>query len=403
MVAVFPRSNPRRLPPRPIISGLVVGLSALLLSACTDAAVPSPEAVETTTTSSTIPVSIVRPSPKDLKTVCPNPVVIQLNRPVDVWALPFVGVSAVDGRTGAAAYRAAMLDPVSVLPLGIDIEIRTAQTIGGGSVIKAMKADPTIMLGAISTDELLKANSSIKAVFAPWERNDLAVAWPASLGAKTAAELPVGSKPSDPPPGVEKGVEAYLNASGLFAAPKTSPQTTVKPLADAVTTTLPPPVLLAWVQLMASPNVAQDTTLTVQPVDELGWEPYPFVMVATEATRTTYEQCLRGLIPVLQGGAVRVTREPDRLSANLATISARLITPVDIAVTSAAAALAIKLGIVGNGSDATLGDVAAARLAQFVRAKAIAAEGKAGEFPDLEREMRDKIDSRFIDPLIGRS
>ena len=91
------------------------------LVACTDNTRPSPEAVETTPTTSTIATSVERPNPGALATVCPDPIVIQLDRPLDVWALPFVGVSAVDGLTGASAYRGAMLDPLSVLPLGIEM------------------------------------------------------------------------------------------------------------------------------------------------------------------------------------------------------------------------------------------------------------------------------------------
>lgn len=379
-----------------------VMLVIMALVGCTDSTRPSPEAVETTPTTSTIATSLERPSPSALASVCPDPIVIQLDRPVDVWALPFVGVSAVDGLTGTSAYRAAMLDPLSVLPLGIDIEIRTKATIANGSVLDALDRDPTIMLGAVSTDELLTAKPEIRAVFAPWERNDLALTWPSGFG-KTAAELPPGSKPTAPPSGTSADVVTYLDRSGLFTAPKIASPTTLRPLENAVTTTAPAPITPGWAQLLANPFVTQNPSLTYQLVDELGWEPYPFVMVTTEQTRTRYEQCLRGLIPVLQGGAVRVAREPERLTANLGTISARLGAPIDVPSTQIATALAVRLGILGNGSDATIGDVAPARLAQFTRANAVAKGETAEEFSKLERQLRAKIDQRFIDPLIGRS
>ena len=381
----------------------MVVVLGVLNSACTDGTRPSPDAVITTTSSSIVaPVSVARPSPSALKSVCPDPVVIQLDRPVDVWSLPLVGVTAVDGRTGASAYRAALLDPLSVLPLGIDIEIRTKATIGTTSVIDAMAKDPQILLGAVSTDELLGANENLRAVFAPWERNDLALTWPSTLG-RTAAELPPGSKPAAPPAGVNPDVVEYLDRSGLFKAPKTSTQTTLRPLDGAVTTTVAPPATPGWVQILTNPFVTKNPAVTVQLVDELGWEPYPFVLAATDDTRARYEQCLRGLIPVLQGGAVRVTREPDRLSANLGTISAKLAAPLDISATVASAQVAIKVGLIGNGSDATIGDVAAARLAQYIRAQADAKGETVDEFPVLERQLRARIDGRFIDPLIGRS
>ena len=372
------------------------------LVGCTDNTRPSPEAVETTPTTSTIATSLERPNPSALATVCPDPIVIQLDRPLDVWALPFVGVSSVDGLTGASAYRGAMLDPLSALPLGIDIEIRTTATITNGSVLDALDRDPTIMLGAISTDQLLAAKPGISAVFAPWERNDLALTWPTGL-AKTAAELPPGSKPTAPPPGTSADVVTYLDRSGLFTAPRIAAPTTLRPLENAVTTTAPTPITPGWAQLLANPFVTQNPNLTYQLVDELGWEPYPFVMVTTEQTRFRYEQCLRGLIPVLQGGSVRVAREPDRLTANLGTISAKLGAPIDVPSMQLATALAVELGILGNGSDATIGDVSAARLAQFTRANAVANDGPAEEFSKLERQLRAKIDQRFIDPLIGRS
>ena len=370
---------------------------------CTDGTKPSPDAVVTTTSSSIVaPVSVARPNPGALKSVCPDPVVIQLDRPIDVWSLPLVGVTAVDGRTGASAYRAAMLDPLSVLALGIDIEIRTKATIGTTSVVDAMASDPRILLGAVSTDELLAAPQSVRAVFAPWERNDVALTWPATLG-RTAAELPPGSKPVAPPAGVSLDVIDYLDQSGLFKARKASTQTTLRPLEGAVTTTVAPPASPGWVEILTNPFVTKNPALTVQLIDELGWEPYPFVFASTDATRVRYEQCLRGLIPVLQGGAVRVTREPERLSANLATISSKLGRPIDITTTVASAQVAIEVGLIGNGSDATIGDVAAARLAQYTRARADAKGETVDEFPVLERQLRSRIDSRFIDPLIGRS
>lgn len=371
---------------------------------CTSAATPSPDAVESVPTTSTIAVTpLPRPSPGELRTVCPNPVVIQLNRPVDVWSLPFVGVTAVDGRTGASAYRAAMIDPLSVLPLGLDIEIRTAATIGNGSVIDAMVKDPTVLLGAISTEDLLAADPNIKAVFAPWERSDLALTWGAALNAKTAAALPPGSRPVALPVGVNPGVDSYLQKSGLFNPPKASTRTTSRPIENAVSTTVPPPAQLDWAQLFTNPFVTQNANLTVQLVDELGWEPYPFVLATTDAARSAYDQCLRGLIPVLQGGAVRVGREPDRLAANLGTVSAKLGTPVDIATVTVTIAVATRFGILGNGANSTLGDVAAARLAQFTRALDVATDQKTQEFPALERSLRAKVDDRYIDPLIGQA
>jgi hypothetical protein len=379
---------------------LAVGVA---LAACTDSTRPSPDAVVTSTSTSIVAAaSIPRPNPSGLKDVCPDPIVIQLDRPVDVWSLPLVGVSAVDGRTGASAYRGAMLDPLSVLPLGIDIEIRTAATIANGSVLEAMTRDPQILLGAISTDDLLEAKDNVRAVFAPWERNDLALTWPSTLG-RTAAELPPGSKPTAPPGGVTPDVIEYLDRSGLFKASKTTAPTTLRPLDGAVTSTIAPPTSLGWAQILNNPFVTKNPALTVQLVDELGWEPYPFVLAATDDTRVRYEQCLRGLIPVLQGGAVRVTRQPERLSANLGTISAKLGTPIDITATVASAQVAIENGLIGNGSDATLGDVAAARLAQYTRARAVAKGETTDEFPVLERQLRARIDARFIDPLIGRS
>lgn len=384
-----------------VVSALLIVIAA---TGCTSVATPSPDAIETVPTTSTMVVApLPRPTPGELRTVCPNPVVIQLNRPIDVWSLPFVGVTAVDGRTGASAYRAAMIDPISVVPLGLDIEIRTAATIANGSVVNAMIKDPTILLGAVSTEDLLAAAPQIKAVFAPWERNDLALTWNASLNAKAAAALPPGSHPVALPVGINPDVITYVQKSGLFNPPKTSTRTTIRPIENAVSTTIPPPAELDWAQLFSNPFVTQNRNLTVQLVDELGWEPYPFVLAATDTTRSSYDQCLRGLIPVLQAGAVRVGREPDRLAANLGTISAKMGTPVDIPTVVATITVATEFGILGNGADSTLGDVAAARLAQFTRALGVATDQKTEEFPAIERTLRAKVDGRYIDPLIGRA
>ena len=333
----------------------------------------------------------MRPDAASMEGVCPNPVVIQLAGPPDLWALPYVGAMAVDGTVSAPGrYRAALLDPRSVTPTGIAIELRTAAALPQGQTVsQAMQTDPSILLGEVGTIESLEsAGTPPLAVLAPWERSDAAFVWDdrSQPDAITIADLNARLDAA-----VEAPLARYLTNSGLASTGASTaaerPATIVRVermradsalvgaidvgLDGAIDAAAGTPSAGAASEGAAVRVDQAREGISYQLVDETGWEPYEHSLATTATNASERSSCLRALVPLLQHATVRVAREPDRLTANLAVIAAKLGVPTDIERVRAMLRTAMATGILGNGPNATIGDLDQARVQQMVRALAI--------------------------------
>lgn len=405
--------------------GLVAAL-ALGVSGCTSgggsARLPTTTGIPTTAPEATPPV---RPDAASMQGVCPNPVVIQLAGPPDLWAMPYVGALAVDGSVASAGhYSAALLDPRSVTPTGINVELRTSAVLAPGqSVSQAMQADASILLGEVGTVEALESAPKDRtvAVLAPWERADTAFVWDGRLqpDAITIADLDARL---DAPADI--ALARYLLISGLV--PKVEAATrTIAAAASPVTTVhivkvLSDPSLVATIisgldsgtdAAAASPPAgatAGDSQATrgtsFELVAETGWEPYEHSLATTRSNAKDRASCLRALVPLLQHAAVRVSREPERLTANLAVIAAKLGVPTDLTAVRATLRAALAIGILSNGPNATLGDLDPARVQQMVRALAISRNLTGVRVPvaaAVAARAAAVVDLSFTDSTIG--
>ena len=405
--------------------GLVAAL-ALGVSGCTSgggsARLPTTTGVPTTAPEATPPV---RPDAASMQGVCPNPVVIQLAGPPDLWAMPYVGALAVDGSVASAGhYSAALLDPRSVTPTGINVELRTSAALAPGqSVSQAMRADASILLGEVGTVEALESAPKDRtvAVLAPWERADTAFVWDGRLqpDAITIADLDARL---DAPADI--ALARYLLISGLV--PKVEAATrTIAAAASPVTTVhivkvLSDPSLVATIisgldsgtdaaaasapaGATAGGNQATRGT-SFELVAETGWEPYEHSLATTRSNAKDRASCLRALVPLLQHAAVRVSREPERLTANLAVIAAKLGVPTDLTAVRATLRAALAIGILSNGPNATLGDLDPARVQQMVRALAISRNLTGVRVPvaaAVAATAAAVVDLSFTDSTIG--
>lgn len=403
---------------------MATALGAFVAGGCTsNRATPptAPPIVVATTLAGAVPP--IRPDASSMQGVCPNPVVIQLAGPPDMWALPYVGAAAVDGTVSAPGrYSAALLDPRSVTPTGIGIELRTAAALPSGqSVSQAMQSDPSILLGEVGTIDALEsvATAPTVAVLAPWERADTAFTWDATTqnDAITIADLDARLDASADGP-----LRSYLVNSGLVPEVDATAVTTIdtRPvIAVRVVRMLADPALVAMVaRSLDGSRVASNApqsagaaigdesagAVSYELVDNTGWEPYEHSLATTRANATERASCLRALIPLLQHAAVRVSHEPDRLTANLAVIAGKLGVPTDIAAVRAAVRAAQAIGVLGNGPNATLGDLDQARVQQMVRALTISKNVKGARVPlaaNVAARAAAIIDRSFTDSTIG--
>ena len=144
--------------------------------------------------------------------------------------------------------------------------------------------------------------------------------------------------------------------------------------------------------------------ISYQLVDETGWEPYEHSLATTATNASERSSCLRALVPLLQHATVRVAREPDRLTANLAVIAAKLGVPTDIDGLRATLRTALATGILGNGPNATIGDIDQARVQQMVRALVISRNVTGVRTPvaaTIAARAAAVMDQSFTDSTIG--
>lgn len=369
-------------------------LLSLLLAACTGAPIPSPVLPDTTLPVAPEDTAPDRVEVTSLQTVCPNPVVVQIDGPMDFWTLPFVSLLAVDGFVSNGAYTASLLDPETVAPTGIQLQIRTSASLAADqTVLQAMDADPAILFGMVDTESAFVAPKKSRpiAVFTPWERDDLAFVWSRSGPLTEVANL---ADLGDTKVALDPNVPfvAYLLRTGLF-----KPTQLVKSGAPVQMT-----------RLLNDLSLYGDAGRNFQLLDETGWEPYTKALTVSPDNLKRRELCLRGLVPLLQQGILRVPREPDRLLANLGVISRKMGLGLDLVAYRRALDVALASGIMGNGPNSVVGDVEAARVTQYLRAREfaysrLAAEGKPtttvlGEVPPKPKELAS---GAFIDQLVG--
>lgn len=317
--------------------------------------------------------------------VCPSPLVVQLDGPLDAWALPLVAITAVDGRRTARGYRAAMLDPRTVTTTGIDIELRRAPADGAAGVPAALHADPTIVIGIAGTEVSVddeKAHPTVT-VMVPWEREDTVLAWSARalpdasvIADLTDTDVRVAGTTDDPR-------LAYLVRVGLLR----SSQLGAKP-SEAT----------AHLASLVRGEVRADERW--QLLDDAGWSPYPHAVVATPATIAGRDACLRALVPLLQHAVVRELREPARLAANLASIAATMGEAADAETVTSRLTAAAEAGIVGNGPSDVVGDPEPARVQQYLVARAAAAGQRTPDPSPLATHAASLVGRAYFDPTV---
>ncbi len=372
----------------------LVALTSVVLSACTGAPIPSPVLPDTTLAVAPEDTAPERVEVSSLKSVCPNPVVVQIDGQMDFWSLPFVSLLAVDGFVSAGGYTASLLDPETVEPTGIQLQIRTGASLRPEqTVLQAMESDPSILLGMVDTESAFVAPKKSRpvAVFTPWERDDLAFVWAASGPLAEVSNLAdlgdtkVALEPTTP-------FVAYLIRTGLFKT------------AQLVKTGAP----VQMTRLLNDLSLYNDPTRHYQLLDETGWEPYTKSLTVSPENVKTRELCLRGLVPLLQQGILRIPREPDRLLANLGVISRKLGLGLDLIAYRRALDVALASGIMGNGPNSVVGDVEAARVTQYLRAREfaysrLAASGKptTTALGEVAAKPKELVNGSFIDQLVG--
>jgi hypothetical protein len=336
---------------------------------CTGITDGQPNAVFVTTTQQTPtttippggPTTIPEGSPI-LRGLCPDPLVVQLDGAIDLWALPWTSMLAIDGTTFDAAYTAEMVHPSNRSLTGVRLELRQTRPTDR-SVADILRDDRSVHIGVVSTDVAItqRDTSPLTYLAAPWLRDDRIITWDraASGGAISFAEidpkanLKINSTINDP-------IVAYLVGSNLITK---SQITTESGSLLQIERFLDNPEILA-----AESVAPENSPRGWQFLDETGWSPYPHAVVTNPSALETLRPCLEAVIPLLQKSVVEIRRQPQRMIANLAEIARIGGAPLDPIVAMSRLRSAVDNHFLNSEVGTTVAEITPARIEQTIRA-----------------------------------
>lgn len=356
----------------------------------------------TTTTVSTDETTTTIARNLNLVGVCSNPVVIQLDTPLDMWALPYVHLIGPDGQGSASTYRAPLVNPDTGNPTGIDIELRTSGRLPvTGASASSVLGDPAVLFTTTNFEQVLPVEATAPVIVAaPWSRTDLALQWTAALPAmRTIADI-AGTALSNPEFAPEAA--SYLRGSGLLPEPAKAGEIrrTVEGVPAGSTAILS---RLLDIPDQAAALVSSDLPgPRAQLLADVGWEPYPHVLVVNRASAEQRVDCVRSIVPLVQFSLLRLSLQPKLSSQRLALIGEKMGLALDQSRLAAQMSAALSLDLLATGSQASpiAADPALARLVQIARSQKTAAvgAGKNLRLPsDLPSELGALVDRSFID------
>ncbi|MBK9178141.1 MAG: ABC transporter substrate-binding protein [Acidimicrobiales bacterium] len=338
---------------------------------------------------------------------CPDPVVIQTewNPEAEYGAVyQLVGPDPVVD-AGAKLVRAPLVD--GGLDTGVDVEVRVGgPAIGFQSVSAQLYEDPDVLLGMVNTDEAIRHAGDLPtvAVMAPFDVNPMMLMWDpaAHPGVHGIADL-----------GVE-GVtvvyyepdtymlwlvgEGYLSAEQLDGGYDGTPARFVAEggaIAQQGFATAEPYIYEHEVPQWGRP-------VAFELVEATGYEPYPFALSVRRDRLEELRPCLGLLVPVLQRALVAFLADPGPTLELIVDLVDRYATGwvYSAGVAEYSVRQQLELGLVGNGGDATVGDLEAARVDRLVERLVPLLEADGDDVPD-GLDASDLATDEFIDPSIG--
>jgi hypothetical protein len=363
--ANFALAAPKRRQMRGI-AGTCAIVAALALMSCTQpqslgSKKPNAIFVTTTlapTTSTVAPLDAETPVTPELSAMCPNRIIVQFDRGIDFWALPWIAMAASDGIATPTSYTALMVHPLERATNGLSIELRVGGLKGQPSVAETLRRDPSVLVGSVNAATVLASGDKdrLRFILAPFERSDRVIAWdPASL----PKDQPTIETMADLPPMPVRATSGDM-AIGYFANTGLIRKTDF--------TTGKAPARFA--------NVLNEPNLYAQPkgsrtwsfLDEAGWTTYPAAVAVTPATLSARKDCLTELSSLLQVSLGVIVGEPERFATNLSSIAGRMGNVLDPATIANQIHAAVKFGIIGTGDNTVIADVQPVRLEQTLRA-----------------------------------
>ncbi|WP_156959810.1 hypothetical protein [Nocardia sp. BMG51109] len=334
--------------------------------------------------------------------VCPSTVVIQTDwyaTPERAAAFQLVGPDGtVDVTKGAYA------GPLG--DTGINVEVRLGGPFLGGQPVPAqMYQDPGVTLGFVPTDDAVRSQSKfpVRGVFASLDVNPQIIMWdPATYQVSSWRDVAATGAPVVYSEG--KIFMDYLIANG-YVRPEQ---------ADASFDGTPSRFVAEHGRVMQQGYVSnepyrwehdvkgwQKPTKSLL-VHEAGYEIYPHAWSVRSGELDKLRPCLTELVPMLQQAQIDYVTDPGPVNDAMLRIAETIPDgpPMTAAGNTDSVRRQLEEHIVGNGTDATLGNFDTARVDRAIAAVTPVLRSRGQQVAD-GLTAADLVTNEFIDPALG--
>jgi hypothetical protein len=288
----------------------------------------------------------------------------------------------------------------------VKIEIRAGgPAIGFQNAGAQMYADPAIMLGQVATDDAigLSAKQPVVGVLAPLEIAPYMLMWDPASHPDFNSIVDIGKTNTKVLYFNGATYMEYLLGSGILKRSQVDGSYDGSPTR-----------FLAEQGKVAQQGFATDEPFTYekalpqwrkpikfQLIHDTGYPIYPEAIVVRADKKAEYSACLKKLVPIMQWSQVDYARNADSTNELITRLNAEYKGfPYSKERADFSVAQQLKLKIIGNGPNATLGDFDIDRMKKLI--------GIVGPiYSGQRREIRagltadDLVTNEFIDPAIG--
>jgi hypothetical protein len=285
-------------------------------------------------------------------------------------------------------------------PTGLELEIRAGGPFLQSPVVTEMYADDDIMFGYVGSDVAVSrfADAPTVAVFNALNVNPQVLLWnadrhPAGATLEQVAEVVSAIYVFGEPSWVR-----HLEAEGIIDATKVDSGYQGNPLLateDVVHQGFVTSEPYTYANLETGP-IATGHVL----IHDLGWTNYPQNLAVRADRLDNLRPCLQVLVPVLQQAQLDYIANPDRTNARIVGAVQALDSwwSQSMGSTNDSVNQQVNLGIIGNGSTPTFGDLEADRLNNFIALLLPILREQGIDAPDVTAS--DISTNEFLDPAI---
>lgn len=286
-------------------------------------------------------------------------------------------------------------------PTGLELEIRAGGPFLQSPVVTEMYSDDDIVFGYVGSDVAVSrsADAPTVAVFNALNVNPQVLLWNADLHPAGASLEEVAEAVGAVYVFGEPSWVRFLEAQGVLDADKVDSGYQGNPI-------------------LATEDVIHQGFVTSEPytyanlesgaiatghvlIHDLGWTNYPQNLAVRADRLDDLRPCLQQLVPVLQQAQLDYIAAPDRTNARIVAAVEALDSWWSQSAGSTADSVnqQVTLGIIGNGSTPTFGDLETDRLDGFIRILLPILRDQGIDAPDVT--AADIATNEFLDPDIS--